>query len=143
GGSAKITGRHSTGRRTSAGQERHSPQETGSQHLAAYCAGGGQEPRNPPNAGSRGAQGSAPQAHRHWNGPAGPPGRGQEQAADASRTECSGQGSHEEREGRSVAGENCLANESINWHRLFGLILLDFFTDSPFVVELEKDLSIK
>ena len=36
-----------------------------------------------------------------------------------------------------------MASESINWHRLFGLILIDFFTDSPFVVELEKDLSIK
>jgi hypothetical protein len=29
----------------------------------------------------------------------------------------------------------------MNWHRLFGLLLTDFFTDSPFVVELEKDLS--
>jgi hypothetical protein len=29
----------------------------------------------------------------------------------------------------------------MDWHRLFGLILTDFFTDSPFVVELEKDLS--
>jgi hypothetical protein len=28
-----------------------------------------------------------------------------------------------------------------NWHRLFGLMLTDFFLDSPFVVELEKDLS--
>ncbi|MGH8556423.1 MAG: calcium-binding protein [Methylococcales bacterium] len=31
----------------------------------------------------------------------------------------------------------------INWHRLFGLFLTDFFTDSPFDVELEKDLSSK
>ena len=31
----------------------------------------------------------------------------------------------------------------IDWHRLFGLALSDFFTDSPFVVELEKDLSFK
>ncbi len=31
----------------------------------------------------------------------------------------------------------------INWHRLFGLALTDFFTDSEWVVELEKDLSIK
>ena len=31
----------------------------------------------------------------------------------------------------------------MNWHRLFGLVLTDFFTDSPFVVELEKDLSIQ
>jgi hypothetical protein len=29
----------------------------------------------------------------------------------------------------------------MDWHRLFGLLLTDFFTDSPFVVELEKDLS--
>src|SRR5204863_1081151 len=31
----------------------------------------------------------------------------------------------------------------MNWHRLFGLLLADFFAGSPFVVELEKDLSIK
>ncbi len=31
----------------------------------------------------------------------------------------------------------------INWHRLFGLFLMDLFTDSPYVVELEKDLSLK
>jgi hypothetical protein len=31
----------------------------------------------------------------------------------------------------------------INWHRLFGLFLIDFFTDSAFEVELEKDLSLK
>jgi len=31
----------------------------------------------------------------------------------------------------------------INWHRLFGLALTDFFTDSEWVVELEKDLSLK
>src|ERR1700722_4700738 len=30
-----------------------------------------------------------------------------------------------------------------NWHRLFGLLLTDFFTGSPFVVELEKDLSLQ
>jgi hypothetical protein len=30
-----------------------------------------------------------------------------------------------------------------DWHRLFGLILTDFFTGSPFRVELEKDLSLK
>src|SRR2546421_303210 len=30
-----------------------------------------------------------------------------------------------------------------DWHRLFGLLLADFFTGSPFVVELEKDLSVK
>ncbi len=33
--------------------------------------------------------------------------------------------------------------ERINWHRLFGLLLADFFTGSPFEVELEKDLSLK
>ncbi len=31
----------------------------------------------------------------------------------------------------------------INWHRLFGLFLMDFFSDSPYEVELEKDLSLK
>ena len=31
----------------------------------------------------------------------------------------------------------------MNWHRQFGLLLADFFTGSPFVVELEKDLSLK
>ena len=31
----------------------------------------------------------------------------------------------------------------MNWHRLFGLLLTDFFTGSPYVVELEKDLSVK
>lgn len=28
-----------------------------------------------------------------------------------------------------------------DWHRLFGLLLTDLFTDSPFVVEIERDLS--
>ena len=28
-----------------------------------------------------------------------------------------------------------------DWHRLFGLLLTDFFTGSPFVVEVERDLS--
>src|SRR5262245_36222714 len=31
----------------------------------------------------------------------------------------------------------------MDWHRLFGLVLFDFFTGSPFAVELEKDLSIQ
>ena len=31
----------------------------------------------------------------------------------------------------------------INWHRLFGLVLTDFFTGSCFEVELETDLSQK
>jgi hypothetical protein len=32
---------------------------------------------------------------------------------------------------------------SVDWHRLFGLVLIDFFAGSPFVVELEKELSLK
>jgi len=31
----------------------------------------------------------------------------------------------------------------INWHRLFGLTLTDFFTDSNYQVGLEKELSLK
>jgi hypothetical protein len=31
----------------------------------------------------------------------------------------------------------------MDWHRHFGLLLTDFFAGSPFVVELEKDLSLK
>src|SRR5437588_3192723 len=31
----------------------------------------------------------------------------------------------------------------MDWHRHFGLLLTDFFADSPFLVELEKDLSLK
>jgi len=31
----------------------------------------------------------------------------------------------------------------VQWHRLFGLLLTDFFTGSPYVVELEKDLTLK
>jgi hypothetical protein len=30
-----------------------------------------------------------------------------------------------------------------DWHRLFGLLLTDFFTGSPFTVELERDLSLQ
>ena len=30
-----------------------------------------------------------------------------------------------------------------DWHRLFGLLLTDLFTGSPFVVELERDLSVQ
>ena len=30
-----------------------------------------------------------------------------------------------------------------DWHRLFGLFLIDFFTGSPFVVEVERDLSVQ
>src|SRR5262245_53218459 len=28
-----------------------------------------------------------------------------------------------------------------DWHRLFGLLLIDFFTGTPFTVEVERDLS--
>lgn len=31
----------------------------------------------------------------------------------------------------------------IDWHRLFGLALTDLFDGSPYVVELEKDLSVR
>src|SRR4051812_27864924 len=30
-----------------------------------------------------------------------------------------------------------------DWHRLFGLLLTDFFTSSPFRVEVERDLSVQ
>ena len=30
-----------------------------------------------------------------------------------------------------------------DWHRLFGLFLLDYFTGSPFDVEIESDLSLQ
>ena len=30
-----------------------------------------------------------------------------------------------------------------DWHRLFGLLLTDFFSGSPFVVEVERDLSVR
>jgi hypothetical protein len=30
-----------------------------------------------------------------------------------------------------------------DWHRLFGLLLTDFFTGSPFIVEVERDLSVQ
>src|SRR5436190_258606 len=33
-------------------------------------------------------------------------------------------------------------DERINWHRMFGLLLSDFFTGTSYVVEMEKDLSI-
>ncbi len=36
-----------------------------------------------------------------------------------------------------------MAKEHRDWHRLFGLILTDFFSGSPFKVEMEKDLSLK
>lgn len=34
-------------------------------------------------------------------------------------------------------------DETLDWHRLFGLVLTDFFTDSPFTVEMESDLSLQ
>ena len=30
-----------------------------------------------------------------------------------------------------------------DWHRLFGLLLTDLFSDSPFIVEIEADLSVQ
>ncbi len=30
-----------------------------------------------------------------------------------------------------------------DWHRLFGLLLTDYFTDSPFAVDVERDLSVQ
>ncbi len=33
--------------------------------------------------------------------------------------------------------------EFTDWHRLFGITLTDFFTDTAYTVELEKDLSLK
>ncbi len=33
--------------------------------------------------------------------------------------------------------------EQRDWHRLFGLLLTDFFSGSPFVVEVERDLSVQ
>ncbi len=37
-----------------------------------------------------------------------------------------------------MAGEREVLRD---WHRLFGLLLADFFTGSPFLVEVERDLS--
>jgi hypothetical protein len=34
-------------------------------------------------------------------------------------------------------------SQGMDWHRMFGLMLMDFFTGSPFKVEMEKDLSLK
>jgi hypothetical protein len=44
----------------------------------------------------------------------------------------------EDREGQPMAEEKEALRD---WHRLFGLLLTDFFTDSPFTVEVERDLS--
>jgi hypothetical protein len=43
-------------------------------------------------------------------------------------------------EGRPMATEREALRD---WHRLFGLLLTDFFTDSPFTVEFERDLSVQ
>lgn len=42
------------------------------------------------------------------------------------------------RKGRGEAAEPQALHD---WHRLFGLLLIDYFTGSPFEVELERDLS--
>src|SRR5207302_995891 len=44
------------------------------------------------------------------------------------------------KEGRPMAVEREALRD---WHRLFGLLLTDFFTDSPFAVEVERDLSVQ
>src|SRR5947207_1123186 len=44
----------------------------------------------------------------------------------------------------SARGARCISyNTPMDYHRIFGLVLTDFFTGSPFVVELEKDLSLR
>src|SRR6185369_15326422 len=45
-----------------------------------------------------------------------------------------------DREGRPMAVEREALRD---WHRLFGLLLTDFFTGSPFEVEVERDLSVQ
>src|SRR6266540_1240064 len=46
----------------------------------------------------------------------------------------------ESREGRLMT----VPREALrDWHRLFGLLLTDFFRGSPFVVEVERDLSVQ
>src|SRR5579859_3778590 len=46
-------------------------------------------------------------------------------------------------EDRMVFSRKLETRNLMNWHRLFGLLLTDFFAGSPFEVELEKDLSAK
>ena len=36
-----------------------------------------------------------------------------------------------------------MADEPMNWHHMFGVLVQDFFRDTPCVVELERDLSVK
>src|SRR6266404_3407912 len=47
------------------------------------------------------------------------------------------------RQGKEAGIDDVFCHLSMNWHRLFGLILTDFFTGSSYVVELEKDLALK
>src|SRR5438552_12321423 len=42
------------------------------------------------------------------------------------------------REGRTMVVEREALRD---WHRLFGLLLIDYFSGSPFIVEVERDLS--
>src|SRR3954453_14486870 len=45
---------------------------------------------------------------------------------------------------RPALGDRPMAGEKEalrDWHRLFGLLLTDYFTGSPFTVEVERDLS--
>src|SRR5437016_14331663 len=46
--------------------------------------------------------------------------------------------SADDKEGRPMAVDRDVLRD---WHRLFGLLLTDFFTGSPFTVEVERDLS--
>src|SRR5437016_10302103 len=46
--------------------------------------------------------------------------------------------SADDKEGRPMAVDRDVLRD---WHRLFGLLLTDFFTGSPFAVEVERDLS--
>jgi hypothetical protein len=41
-----------------------------------------------------------------------------------------------------LARDSGMDREQQYWHRLFGIALMDFFSNSPFRVELEKDLSL-
>jgi hypothetical protein len=49
-----------------------------------------------------------------------------------------GEQSGEDKEDRPMADDRDALRD---WHRLFGLLLTDFFTGSPFIVEVERDLS--
>jgi hypothetical protein len=82
-------------------------------------------------------------AHRGWPRAAGPDREGQEPSRLDSLTEAApvlpiAVQSGETREDRPMAGEREALRD---WHRLFGLLLTDFFTGLPFTVEVERDLS--